>query len=167
MRSSMTAFSLPEDASPLIQRAYQYWQQIAPAPGRLPGRQHFDPLAIPSLLPHVWLVDVTDGTPPVFRYRLVGTAVDRAMGRTHTGQRMDAVMPDFYLKPAVCGPYIAMLTTPQPSYRKGLPLFAHNRLYHALERILLPMARDGITVDMLFCLTLFYMPDGTVIGSYP
>jgi hypothetical protein len=168
MRSSMTAFLLPDDAHALIRDAHQYWLRIHPVSDgkpRLPGRQHFDPLDIPKLLPHVWLIDILPGTPPRFRYRVVGTALDHGMGRSLTGRTMDEVIPGFYDLPEISAPYIAMLDDPQPSYRKGSPIFAHNRQFRSLERILLPLSRHGMTADMLFCVTLFYLPDGAIIGS--
>lgn len=161
----MAAFLIPTTAHPAIREAYDYWLAAAPGAGRLPGRDHLDPLDIPRLLPHVWLVDVENGEPAAFRYRIVGTAIDRAMGRTLAGCRMHEVSPDFYDRPEVCGPYLTMLQDRQPSYRKGLPLFAHNQQYCELERLLMPLARDGRRVDMLFCVTLFYLPDGTIIKS--
>ena len=60
-----------------------YLAGVAP-PGRLPGRQHIDPVDFPTLLPFVNLVDVEreqgegeqgarDAGRMRFRYRLVGT----------------------------------------------------------------------------------------------
>jgi hypothetical protein len=161
----MAAFLLPPTAHPAIREAYDYWLAARPVPDRLPGRRNLDPLDIPRLLPHVWLVDVENGDPVVFRYRIVGTAIDRAMERTLAGRRMHEVSPDFYTRPEVCGPYLTLLQSCQPSYRKGLPLFAHNQQYSELERLLMPLATDGNTVDMLFCITLFYLPDGSIIKS--
>lgn len=165
MRSPMTAFSLPADAHDLIRETHGYWLQIHPEPGVLPGRQHFDPLDIPRLLSHIWMVDVEPSDPPQFRYRVVGTAVDRSFGLNLTGKRLDEVMPEFFEKPEIAAPYLAMLENPRPSYRKGTPVFAHNRQFRLLERLLLPLARDGRHVDMMFCITLFYLPDGSIIGS--
>jgi hypothetical protein len=161
------AFQLPDTAHPLIRAAFDYWRQIHPADATLPGRQHFDPLHIPHLLPHVWLVDVLRGAhaAPAFRYRVVGTAVDRSMGQTLTGKYMDVVIPGFNDDPRLCGPYITAAETACPSYRKGPPLFRHNQQYRMLERLLLPLARDGSMVDMLFCVTLFYAADGHLLGS--
>ena len=102
---------------------------------------------------------------PVFRYRLVGTAVDSSLGRTLTGKRLDVVIPGFHEDPRLNGPYLETAATGQPSYRKGAPLFDHNQQYRALERLLMPLARDGHIVDMLFCITLFYGADGRLLGS--
>jgi hypothetical protein len=32
----------------------------------------------------------------------------------------------------------------------------------AIERVLMPLATDGLTVDVLLCMTLFYWSDGRV-----
>src|SRR5258708_5614704 len=57
-----------------VARLFEYWLSIAPA-GQLPGRQHFDPLEIAPIMPHVWMLDVIreDGLTR-YRYRLVGPA---------------------------------------------------------------------------------------------
>ncbi len=160
---ALAPFSLPETAHDLIRAAHEYWRRIHPG-DRLPGRQHLDPLNIPHLLPHVWLVDVLRD-PVAFRYRLVGTAVDRGMGQTLTGKHLETVVPGFFDDPRLCGPYLELAERARPSYRKGAPFFRHAQQYRELERLLLPLARDGQAVDMLFCITLFYDPDGRLLGS--
>lgn len=162
------AFELPDTAHALIRAAYTYWRNIHPGNSALPGRQHFDPLHIPLLLPHVWLLDVLRDAPadaPALRYRVVGSAVDRGMGQTLTGKRMEAVIPGFQENTHLCGPYFSAVDAARPSYRKGLPMFRHNQHYHELERLLMPLAHDGCMVDMLFCITLFYAANGRLLGS--
>ena len=48
----------PETWHPTIRALYDYWVSVHP-PGGLPGRQHIDPIAIPRLLPHLFMVDVS------------------------------------------------------------------------------------------------------------
>jgi hypothetical protein len=64
----------PPGANAKIVAIYDYWRRIAPGPGLLPGRQHLDPADIPKLLLSVRLL----GTPPRFRARRIGTALQRA-----------------------------------------------------------------------------------------
>ncbi|HEX6958469.1 MAG TPA: hypothetical protein VF194_10840 [Ferrovibrio sp.] len=169
----MTPFTLPANVHALIREAYDYWQRIHPAAGppeRLPGRQHIDPLDIaPPLLPHVWLVDVlrdAAAEPALrFRYRLVGSAVDRGSGRTLTGRWLDEVNAGFFRDPLLCGPYLSVASTRQPDYRVGTPLFAHAQQWSWLERLMMPLAQNGQDVDMLFCCTVFYDVEGKVMGS--
>lgn len=46
-------FTLPDDAHAVIRQGLTYWRAAAPGPGLLPGRQHIDPLGMPSLLPYL------------------------------------------------------------------------------------------------------------------
>jgi hypothetical protein len=56
-----------------------YWNRLAEAFGRMPGRAAIDPLDLPvELLPNIFLVDVVrdEGQPAArFRFRLLGTAI--------------------------------------------------------------------------------------------
>ena len=56
-------FRLSETAHPMVGAAFAYWRGIRPDDAALPGRQHLDPLHIPHLLPHIWLVDVLRDVP--------------------------------------------------------------------------------------------------------
>src|SRR3546814_5225682 len=81
----MSRFALPETAHPVMQAGLAYWQAAAPEPDLLPGRQHIDPAGMPTLLPHVWLMEILpplpDTTVPRLRFRLVGSHVE--IGRAH------------------------------------------------------------------------------------
>ena len=48
-------------------------------------------------------------------------------------------------------------------YCQRAPEFATARKLLRIERLLLPLARDGVGVDMLLCLSLFIGEDGKVI----
>ncbi len=63
---------------PKVLHLIEHWRSLAPGPDLLPGRQHFDPMRVPSLLPNIWLLDVIPGTPRRFRYRLLGTRLSEA-----------------------------------------------------------------------------------------
>jgi hypothetical protein len=74
------------------QQLFDYWQSLTETSGRLPRRREIDPVALPpDLLPNIFLIDVVrsgDGTPPRFRFRLLGSAiVDRES--TKVGQFVD------------------------------------------------------------------------------
>lgn len=159
----MSGFILSENAHSLIKDSYAYWQRIHPLAG-LPGRQHVEPLDISHLLAHIWLVDV-ESDPRRFRYRLVGSAIDCGMGRTLTGRWLDEVNARFFQDPLLNGAYFAVTTTGQPDYRVGTPIFAENQHCSWLERLLMPLARNGSDVDMLFCCTVFYDEEGAVMGA--
>jgi hypothetical protein len=147
----------PEAALPScderLQELYSYWISIHPARGVLPGRQHVDPAAIPRLLPWIWLLDF-QRAPLRFKYRLVGTEHVKALGRDATGEWLDEAHPHYkssasplQLAQAVNKAEVGFLRGPAVNYAK--------KEWMAIERIVLPLARNGIEVDMLLGMTLF------------
>jgi hypothetical protein len=131
---------------PTIMALYHYWLGIHPAAG-LPGRQHVDPCGIAPLLPHVFMVDVTR-EPLRFKYRLVGTEYVRLIGKDVTGRYLDEVHPGFH--GLVLRQYAEAAEQGRPAYRKGPVLYASpDRQYLGMERIIVPLARNGTAVDIL------------------
>src|SRR4051812_22620200 len=92
MQQAVSEAVFPAQAKdPRFREFFDYWRSKAP-PGRLPGRQHIDPLDIPHLLPGVALFDVLrNGTGLRFRWRLIGTALVDAIGDDYTGRFVDEV----------------------------------------------------------------------------
>ncbi|MBI1775287.1 MAG: PAS domain-containing protein [Proteobacteria bacterium] len=136
---------------PKIAELYRYWQQIHPQSG-LPGRQHMDPLEIPALLPNLWLLDV-EPEPLRFRYRLVGTKLAQFFGYAIRGRYLgEATQPHFTQQHLVH--YEGVVKNRTYHYRKGPPAFAVDRPHLRVERILLPLATDGLTVDVILALTV-------------
>ncbi len=145
-------FLLPEDAHPKIRLLHDYWRECAPAAGLLPGRRQIDPLRIPKLLENVWLMDVVD-RPPRFRMRLVGGAM-RRMG-------ILAAPGDFVEKflAADAPPLLQLrhlVAERQPIWFRGQAYLPHETRVFALERIFLPLADDGLMVDVVLGLTMFF-----------
>ncbi|MCZ4280676.1 PAS domain-containing protein [Kiloniella laminariae] len=138
-----------------VRALYDYWISIHPREQEqsvLPGRQHFDPLDVPSLLRHIWLVDVS-GNPTRFKFRLFGTTHVEAMRGDFTGQWIDEVFGDFKTS-AVYGDYLLVADKGLPSYRKG-PAGYHVPDYNTIERIMLPLSKNGQDVDMILALTVY------------
>lgn len=144
---------------PKLQHFYQYWRHIHPPQG-LPGRHHFDPLAIASLLPNVWLLDV-QRDPFRLRYRLVGTRIVDAIGCEVTGRWLDEAHPHLLSDPNFFSRYRAVTESKIPSHRRGRPRAWMPEDYREIENLAVPLAADGEAVDMLAMLTVFYRPDGT------
>jgi len=144
---------------PKICQLHEYWQRIHPAPGNLPGRQHFDPLQIHTLLPNIWLIDVV--RPHMrFRYRLVGTRITEALGDT-TGRWLDEVHPDFHPGSPTHQNYVSVAEQGELDWRRGRPvLMAYSERCAEVERILLPLASDGAAVDVIVALTVMFGLDG-------
>lgn len=137
-----------------IARFFRYWRSIHPPQG-LPGRQHLDPLAIPSLLPGIWLLDI-QREPFRLRYRLVGTEAVEAIGTEVTGKWMDECHAAMHEEPAYYERYRAVVEQKLPSWRRGVPRLWTHKKYATLENMVLPLAADGITVNMLAALTVFH-----------
>jgi hypothetical protein len=147
---------LPADCDPRIRRLYDYWQAARPPSGGLPGRQHIDPTAIPELLAWMWMVDV-EHHPLRFRYRLIGTEQVRAMAGDFTGRYLDEVHPRF-LTGFTYADYVAVAERAEIGYHRGEPIFHLDKDYIAIERLLLPLAKNGRDVDMLLAITLYHRP---------
>lgn len=149
----------PSNCQPQILRILDYWRRISP-PGLLPGRQHFDPVDIPKLLPYIWLLDVVAA--PLtslrfrFRMRLVGTHVASGFERKTTGMWIDEVWPTAAAQHGTYEHYVGVVETALPSFRRGPPAFDPDQDYKWVERILLPMARDGTHVDMILATSVFF-----------
>ena len=148
----------PPGANARIVAIYDYWRRIAPGPSLLPGRQHLDPADIPKLLPNLWLVDVV-GTPPRFRARLIGTTLQRSGIPLKPGVYVDDPIAA-ELKETVLSDFRFVAATRQPLWFRGAARAPHDTAIFELERIFLPLAADGATVDMLLCLTVFYESTG-------
>ena len=142
----------PQDWHPKVRRLMDYWLALHPAEGLLPGRQHVDPAVIVNLLPHLFLVDI-ERAPLRFKYRLVGTDYVQMMGRDLTGEYLDEVHSEFH------GPihqqYIETVEHRRPAYRKGPVMYADaKKNYHAVERLIVPLARNGVDVDIIMGIIL-------------
>ena len=149
---------LPPHANAKIVAIHEYWRRIAPGRGVLPGRQHLDPVDIPRLLPHVWLVDVA-GVPRRFRARLIGTTLQRSGIPLKPGIYVeDPIAPA--LRETVLADFRFVAETRQPVWFRGAPRARHDTAIFEIERIFLPLAADGTTVDMLLNLTVFYESAG-------
>jgi len=146
------------DWHPKVRRLFEYWNTRRPDPDLLPGRQHFEPLDVVDLLPHLWIVE-HDKAAGRLRYRLVGTRIVEAIGRDVTGRWFDEVHPEAaqragYLR-AVAG-----LRAGVPIWRRGRPWYRVDPEIFEAERMLLPLARDGRQVDMTLAITIFFFKGG-------
>jgi hypothetical protein len=144
---------------PKVERLYAYWLAIHPA-GALPGRQHFDPLAVHDLLPNIWLLDV-QREPFRLRYRLAGTRITERLGREVTGLWLDEAHPHLAGDPGYFNRYRGVVLDATPSWRRGRPVFQQDEHVAELENLMLPLAADGVHVDVLLILTVRYALSGT------
>jgi hypothetical protein len=151
-------FELPASAHPKISALYEYWQRIAPDPGRLPGRQHLNPADIPSLLPNLWMLDVLE-EPRRFRHRLIGTEINRRGFTVKTGEIIQPT-PAKPGDPRPLKDIERVVSERTPVWFRGKPVASRDRFVLELERLHLPLAANGVDVDVILCLTVFYERDG-------
>jgi hypothetical protein len=145
----------PPTADARVRQLYRYWLERHPPGGGLPGRQHVDPTTLPpSLLPLLWLADVQQA-PVRFRYRLLGTEQVRMLGRDYTGFWIDEAHPHF-LGSAAAAQYLTVADRGEPGYRSGSAFIVLPRDCRSMERLILPLARDGKTVDMLLAISVYH-----------
>ncbi|MBU0725376.1 MAG: PAS domain-containing protein [Alphaproteobacteria bacterium] len=139
------------DWDPRVRALYEYWRARC-RPGRLPGRADIDPVDVPRLLRWMWMVDVTHD-PLRFRGRLMGTEHVAAMDQDPTGKWFDEAFPNF-LPSSTYTDYVSVAKG-IPSYRKGTPSYHIDKQHVVLERVMLPLAADGITVDIILAITVY------------
>ena len=145
-----------------IRRLYDYWRAIAPA-GRLPGRIHFDPLDIPGLLPRIWLLEV-HRAPQFrqglrFRFRVAGTFIAQFQGSDPTGQWYDEAFAGRPID-GVLERFGIAAEEGVPVWRRGNAAVAPGAEWRTIETLVLPLASDGATVDMILGATVVH-PVGT------
>jgi hypothetical protein len=162
-RRAIFAFAAtpPHEMHPKMTRLIRHWQSLAPAPGLLPGRQHLDPIRIADLLPHIWLVDVVDDDPRRYRARLVGGGLVDAGAPFRRGNFFSDVMTPEETRAAI-NVFDGIAMYKHVNWRRGPSALRHMEHIFALERVMMPMASDSRTVDMVLCMTLFYWTDGRV-----
>lgn len=128
-----------------------YWDSCR-AGKSMPSRADIDPIDIPHLLPHVGLIDVLGGGLR-FRYRLIGTQMNKVFGSDLTGRYLDQSSGGDYrdyldrlYKRCAQGPHIV--------YSEG-ELTYQDRTHLWIARLLLPLSRDGRRVDMMLFSSVF------------
>lgn len=133
---------------------HRYWRKLCPSSRLLPGRQHFDPLQVPRLLPWVWLIDVSRD-PLRFRYRLIGTVHVDACGWNQTGLYLDQVHPRF-IGSSAYPQFCAVAEREGLAFYAGPPTYVIKKDYISIERLILPLAADGEVVDKLLGITVLH-----------
>ena len=113
----------------------------------MPARSDFDPAELKPWLGRVNLLDVLAGPPMDFRYRLCGTRTVEEYGVDLTGKRFSEAV--------YVGTPEAALVAMADFVRNGKPRYRNDPIKDAQgyavmrERLYLPLAEDGRTVDMV------------------
>jgi hypothetical protein len=144
--------------NPKVRRLYDYWASLHPERG-LPGRQHLDPTAIPQLLSNLLLLDVQH-EPYRLKYRLVGTRIVARLGHEVTGRWLDEIHPQWHDEPEHFEGLRQVVEEQMPVWRRGPPLIRKDSQVAEVEQLVLPLARNGETVDILLAISIGYRIDG-------
>lgn len=142
-----------------IRAVVDYWQSIHPTAG-LPGRQHMDPTSIPELLANLRIIDV-ERNPMRFKTRLMGTLLREFFEQEHTGRYFDIDFPKFEKSKAYVD-MVETVTEKRPNWYRGTPILYSDKNFVTVERIFLPLAGDGESVDMILTYILFGDKDGNI-----
>ncbi len=106
-----------------------------------PARDDFGPEDFRAVLPHLFLVDVERGAAFRFVFRIVGTELERQLGRSLAQQEIDPLPQDRWAG-TLYGAYANCAITLRPVYdyvRTRLP----DGTVGEFERLTLPVSADG------------------------
>jgi hypothetical protein len=140
-----------EIESATLRQLYADWD--AQRRGRqVPARADFDPLNLKYVIGNLSLVDVRYA-PIQFHYRLHATNVAQRLGYELTGKLLDAV-PDPATRAAIKEHFETIVESRAPSAIRQRFLAADGRAVNH-EALVLPLSRDGATIDMLMSALAF------------
>jgi hypothetical protein len=146
------SFALPGDCLPEIRSFYDYWNGKR-GDRIMPARAELDPVDIPSLLEHIFLIDV-NRDPPALRYRVFGTAITNLFHRDLTGLEVGAGSQPEHL-PGILARYARILSERTPFFHRDRMRETAND-FTPVERLILPLSEDGVAVDKLIGMTVPY-----------
>lgn len=143
---------------PGLAQLYRYWVTLSEPGLCAPLRRRFDPVAVPQLLSHLWMLDIQHEPDFRLRYRLLGTRVEQVLGRALKGQWLDECHP-WAKHPTYFARFREVMDTGVPNWRKGPPMFWHDKV-SVIENVILPLSEAGQRVDYFLIETRFYRQDG-------
>jgi hypothetical protein len=140
------ACELPHDLPlfPGLDAPLAYWTRKRGA-HLIPGRQDIDPAEMREFLPRIMLADV-EGSPHRFRYRVAGTGICHVHADEATGMLAHQLAPSHY-GDLVHRQYAGVVQARNPALH--LNVLEDRDTYHAYAHLVLPLARDHETVDMI------------------
>lgn len=114
--------------------------------GHLPARSDFPPESLTPWMGHIQIVErVCEGSSVRHRVRLVGTRIVYYEGRDNTGKFLDDVIPADQ-RDALLEPYRRCADSRAPVHSTFYSC-SEAAISSELERLILPLAADGETVD--------------------
>jgi hypothetical protein len=142
---------------------YRYWD--GKRRGRaMPERGDIDPSEIVRLLPHLFMIDV-ERDPLRFRYRLIGTAIVEFLGRDFTGRTIDATNYNQAQATELQKINRTVVDNARPIACKGTIFYVPGREWLLTQSILLPLSRDGVSVNIIIGAQIALRPPKDAAGA--
>jgi len=138
-------------AAPALRDVALHWQAARGAK-RMPGWTDIDPAAIARHLPIVWSWKY-DRLTDTFTGRLSGEDINAIFGKSIRGVPMREFFADWQYD-LIFARHKRVVTEPAFAHGSG-PVFIHARRYGVGERIILPLAADGVHGDSILGATVY------------
>ncbi len=126
-----------------------YWRARRPADGRMPARADLDPVAMKRWLGNLSILDVVDGGDD-FVFRLYGSVLAQIVGFDMTGKSASSYPGG--RQDVLINSYRAAVAARRPLLSAVIVRFTGRPISMAWERVVAPLAHDGVTVDKLIVL---------------
>ena len=149
----------PPQLHPELQEFLDYWLSKHGPQGQLPSRAQIDPSEIPTLLTGIALYDVERVNSALgyrFKYRLLGTRHSAMNQADFSGRYVEDVhYPDEAVP--IVGAFSLVVERKLPHYWHRDRISRRDPSARVpYERIVVPLAADGVNVNMLFALFVFH-----------
>jgi hypothetical protein len=138
----------PLPSRPPLRRLHhllRHWHVLR-ADRTLPQPADFDILDIPQLFGHLHVVEVYEGAPTRFRFRLFGTRIADLGGRDLTGRWVSDIPPPIWAA-AVHTAFEQPLAVRMPCYSRSDE--SHDTRVVEMHRLACPFSNDGNNIDRL------------------
>ena len=135
-----------EPSARVVRDAVAHWELLR-RDRPIPNRSALDPLDIPALLPCSELIEVLDGGAD-FRYRLVGSEIDKISTDYYTGKRVSEI-PHQSQPSQIFSLYAETVMRRQPVC-VHLPYVGPLEFIHDVEMVTLPFSGGGDSVAILW-----------------
>lgn len=144
-----------------LREIYDLWKQ-AHQNGKLPRQNDLDLMSFPRLAPNCFIVDIEPDRR--FRYRFLGTSIDRHIGRSLTGRLFNEVR-DGQLLSTLDELFGGVADKQRPGYAiTRMP--TEESTFTINHRLVLPLSDDGMVVNKLFGGHMFIPDSSDVTRTY-
>jgi hypothetical protein len=128
-----------------LRRLYECWLDKRDG-RRFPSRADFDPIELRFILGNVSLIDVIEGSPPDFRFRLHGSNLAFRLAYELTGKMLDE-LPQPAHRERMLRTFAAVVAAGEPEHGRRERVVAGMRLPY--EIVALPLSANGTDINML------------------